>query len=144
MSYGSVHELITKARYRAYLLSLTRARQRLHPPRHPATAAMKSAITILSLQLLINFNSKSAIKTWRGWGIVPRIDLRTIEVSVRFTLWPHYPRGKNSCTHFVEGWGVDPRIHVDATNKESLRLSEVEPQFDGRPGRNVLVIVTGR
>ena len=108
MSYGSVHELITKARYRAYLLSLTRARQRLHPPRHPATAAMKSAITILSLQLLINFNSKSAIKTWRSWGIVLRINLRTIEVSVRFTLWPHYPRGKNSCTHFVEGWGWIP------------------------------------
>jgi hypothetical protein len=68
MSYGSVHKLITKARYRAYPILLTSARQvhraeSLHPPRHPATATMKSAITILSVQFIINFlNSKMLLR----------------------------------------------------------------------------------
>jgi hypothetical protein len=92
--------------------------------------------------LRVNFvSSKNTINTYRGveiwfhtlnWGLRQHHALAALS-AVKELLYPFHIRV-----------GVDPRVHVDATDEGSLHLPEVEPQFHGRPGSNVLAILTGR
>jgi hypothetical protein len=131
----------TKPPYRSYLLSLISTAAPSHG--RPASTAISCdschsqisnqpyslysyLLTLLTVKILLTLTEELIYSFTQHRGLRQHHALAALS-AVKELLYP-----------FRRRVGVDPRVHVDDTDEGYLHLPEVELQFHGRAGSNVL------